>query len=137
MIEFPRRWRIYEYTDHRGIGVIKAWEREVEKDVLARLHQKLDTLELNGSELTTGLLAGTKQKHIDKLRVFGKKTTWRVMVCKGTIDVHREFTILFIAQEKDRKLIPKDADKRAEANRKELLSDPSRRRIYERNSGTT
>lgn len=134
MIEFPRRWRIFAYIDSRGDSVIDEWARDVDKGMLARFHQKLDMLEFHGSELPPNLLGGTKFKHVDKLRIFGNKVTWRVMVCRGPIDVHREFTILYFAQEKDRKLIPKDADKRADDNRAEIISDPERRRIYERNS---
>lgn len=137
MIEFPRRWRLYAFTDSRGISVVQEWAREIryDTDLLARLNQKLDLLERNGSDLPTGLLAGTSFKHVDKLRIFGRKTAWRFMVCKGPIANEFEFTILFVAQEKDRQLIPKDAYKRADDNRKEIISNPERRRIHERIKG--
>lgn len=134
MIEFPQRWRIYAYIDSRDISVIQEWARDIryDKDLLARLNQKLDLLERHGSDLPTGLLAGTKLKHIDKLKIYGRKTTWRVMVCKGPINNEFEFTLLYVAQEKDRKLIPPDAYNRADDNRKEIISDPTRRQIHER-----
>jgi hypothetical protein len=137
MIQFPRRWRIYAYIDSRGINVVEEWASDIkfDKDLLARLNQKLDLLEYHGSDLPPGLLAGTSFKHVDKLRIFGRKTVWRFMLCKGPINNDFEFTILFVAQEKDRKLIPKDAYKRADDNRKEIISNPERRRIHERISG--
>lgn len=133
MIHFPSKCRIYEFTDARGLGIAHIWTKEISRDkgLLARFHQKLDLLEQNGTDLPPGLLAGTKFKHIDKLRIFGKGTTWRVMICKDLFGNKFEFTILYIAPEKDKKLIPTDADKRANDNRTELISDPSRRQIYE------
>ena len=134
MIEFPRRWRIYAYISNRGVSVIQDWASEIkgDKDLLARLNQKLDLLERNGSDLPTGILAGTKVRNVDKLKIFGRKQTWRIMVCKGPIDNDREFTLLYAAREKDRKLIPPDAYKRAEENRQRIIADPSRRIIHER-----
>lgn len=134
MIEFPRRWRIYAYISRRGISVIQDWASEIrgDKDLLARLNQKLDLLETNGSDLPTGLLAGTAFRNVDKLRIFGRKQTWRIMVCKGPINNDFEFTLLYAAREKDRKLIPPDAYKQADDNRKRIIADPTRRIIHER-----
>jgi hypothetical protein len=136
MIHFPSKCRIYEFTDARGVGIARVWSKQIsrDKDLLARFHQKVDLLAQNGTDLPPGLLAGTRFKHIDKLRIFGKKTVWRVMVCKDLFNNKFEFTILYIAQEKDRKLIPPDADKRANENRIELISKPSRRQIYEQDN---
>lgn len=136
MIHFPSKYRIYEFTDARGVGIAHVWSKEIsrDKDLLARFHQKMDLLAHNGMDLPPGLLAGTKFKHVDKLRIFGKKTTWRVMICKDLFDNKFEFTILYIAQEKDRKLIPADAYKRANDNRAELISNPLRRQIYEQDN---
>lgn len=132
MIEFPRRWRLYDYIDLRGMSVYERWAKDADKKMRARVNQKLDLLERHGPDLPPGLLAGTKFKHVDKLRVFGPGVTWRILICKGPIANEHEFTILFVAQEKDRKLIPEDADRRADDNRKEIISDPERRRIHER-----
>jgi hypothetical protein len=74
------------------------------------------------------MLAGTRHRHIDKLKIYGKGTTWRIMICKGPINNKFEFTILYIAQEKDRKLIPPDADRLAEENRQLVLANPEGRR---------
>jgi hypothetical protein len=130
MIDSGAKWRIYEFLDARGIGVVEEWQKGVNKGMLARLHQKLDMLSEHGADLAPGLLAGTHYPHIDKLRIFGPGVTWRVMICKGPFDNDKEFTILYIAQEKDRKLIPPDADGRANDNRDILIANPKRRRIY-------
>lgn len=132
MIQFPRKWRLYDFIDSDDESIVKKWARGKDGDIIARFNQKFDLLEHHGSDLPPGLLAGTKLKHIDKLRIFGKGVTWRVMICKGPISKDFEFTILFIAQEKDRKLIPKDAEKRAEENRQEIIANPSRRKDHER-----
>lgn len=132
MIQFPRRWRLYDFVDTDGEGVSEKWSRKKDRDIIARFDQKLDLLECHGPDLPPGLLAGTRFKHVDKLRIYGKGVTWRVMICRGPASVDFEFTILYIAQEKDRKLIPKDADKRAEENRCEPLADPSRRCNHKR-----
>src|ERR1035437_4876898 len=102
---------IYEFLDIRGYGILESWQEEHSQDraSLSRLDQKLDWLENHGKDLPPGLLAGTKHKRVDKLKVFGKGTTWRFMVSKERVGNQFEFTFLFIAQEKDRKLIPKDA----------------------------
>ncbi len=50
------------------------------------------------------------------------------MLCKGPIVNNKEFTLLFGAIEKDQKLEPKDAEKRAEARRQEIIANPSSRR---------
>lgn len=132
MIQFPRRWRLYCFRDSDGESIVKNWARGKDKDIIARFNQKFDMLERHGSDLPPGLLAGTKFKHIDKLRIFGKGVTWRVLICKGPISNDFEFTILYIAQEKDRKLIPKDAERRADENRNEIIANPGRRRDHER-----
>lgn len=101
---------IYEFVDGRGQGVVSNWLRESQDpDLTARVDQKIDLLEDQGADLPPGLLAGTEQKHVDKLKVYGKKTVWRIMVSKERMSTRFAFTLLFVAQEKDRKLIPKDA----------------------------
>ena len=139
MIRFPSKCRVYEFIDGRSLGIAGEWIKEItqDRDLLARFHQKIDLLEQNGTDLPPSLLTGTRFKNIDKLRIFGKKTTWRVMICKDLLNNKFEFTILYIAQEKDRKLIPKDADSRANDNRNEILSNPLRRQIYEQNNRKT
>jgi len=132
MIQFPRRWRLYDFLDTRGRSVVKEWARTQKDEMKARMNQRLDTLERHGPELPSGMLAGTRQRHIDKLKIYGPGVTWRIMICKGPINNEHEFTILYIAQEKDRKLIPQDADRLADERRAIIIADPERRCDHER-----
>jgi hypothetical protein len=132
MIQFPRKWRLFDFVDTRGRSIVKEWAKNQDDAMKARVNQRLDILERHGPSFGAGILAGTRHKHIDKLKVYGKGVTWRIMICKGPISNEFEFTILYIAQEKDRKLIPKDADKRADQNRTEIIANPERRCEHER-----
>ena len=128
MIQFPRNWRLYDFVDIRARNIVKEWAKTQGDELKARVNQRLDMLERHGAELPSGMLAGTRHKHIDKLKIYGKGVTWRIMICKGPIENNFEFTILYIAQEKDRKLIPPDADRRAEENRQAVIANPEERR---------
>ncbi len=128
MIQFPRKWRLYDFVDNRARNIVKEWAKGQGDDLKARVNQRLDMLERHGPELPSGMLAGTRQRHIDKLKIYGKGVTFRIMICKGPIENNFEFTILCIAQEKDRKLIPPDADRLAEENRQTVISNPEERR---------
>jgi len=134
MIEFPRRWRIYAFLSSEDKTVIQEWARDIkgDKDLLARLNLRLDLLERHGSDLPPNMLAGTSFRNVDKLRIFGRNQTWRIMLCKGPINPNFEFTLLYAAQEKDRKLIPRDAYHRADQNRLAIIENESRRKLHER-----
>jgi len=124
-------WQIYDYVNSRGNNEIKDWMLRLQKPARARLNVKLDMLEKNGSNLSTGLLSDTKEPHIKKIRLNGRVAP-RLMLCKGPIENNKEFTLLFGAIEKDRKLEPRDAENRAEARRQEIISNPSSgRRLHE------
>jgi hypothetical protein len=58
----------------------------------------------HGAELPAGLLAGTDDRHIDKLRIEIKRAL-RVFLCRGPLDMSgSEFTLLHACIEKDTKL---------------------------------
>ena len=121
-------WSIYDYVNANGVNEIREWMmRTLQKRELAKVNQKLDMLEKAGPELSPGLLAGTHHRHIDKLRVNGSVAI-RIMVCRGPLDPNREFTLLYGAFERDRRLVPANAEDLAELNRSEVLRDPLRRR---------
>jgi len=99
-----------------------------------RLNQKLDMLERYGIDglppkLVAGPLGG--HRHIYKLRIDGS-VAMRPMLCKGPIDMNREFTLLLGATERDRVLDPMDAPRRAEQRRTEIIANPTRRCNHER-----
>ena len=125
-------WELYDYRDNRGTNDIKSWTQALQKDQRAKLALRLDMLQQNGSDLSTGVFSDTKMPHIKKIRIGGKVAV-RLMLCRGPINNNSEFTLLLGAIEKDRKLIPKDAEKLAELRRQEIITDPINKRcLHER-----
>lgn len=115
------------------MNVIKEWSEGLQKRDRARLNSKLDMLEQHGTNLSHTLLSDTSESEIKKLRITGKKVlTLRPMLCHGPASHKEEFTLLLGAIEKDRKTIPADAAKRAAANKKQLINNPSQRCPHER-----
>jgi len=127
-------WRLYDYLNQRGDNEVADWTRGLQKSDRARLNQKLDMLERYGIDglppkLVAGPLGG--HRHIYKLRIDGS-VAMRPMLCKGPIDMNREFTLLLGATERDRVLDPMDAPRRAEQRRTEIIANPTRRCNHER-----
>jgi hypothetical protein len=50
MIHFPRRWRLYDFTDPDGESIVKKWARGKDKDIIARFNQKFDMLERQAAQ---------------------------------------------------------------------------------------
>lgn len=125
-------WRIYHFTDARGNSVLRVWVDEIRLPMRQRgqLDRKIDSLAQNGPNLSPQLLAGTRSRHIRKLKV-KSNIQLRPMLCAGPLNMDQEFTLLFGAVERDFKFDPIDAPERAEANRITLLSDHSRRMDHE------
>lgn len=88
---------------------------------------------MNGTEVSTGLLAGPiaskkeprMQSHIYKLVIHGQRML-RPMLCRGPVNTDAEFTMLIGAIEKGG-VLDVDASE-AEARRQEVISDPVNRR---------
>jgi hypothetical protein len=120
-------WTLYDYIDNRGRNSIKDWAKTLEKEERARLNAKLDMLAKNGPNLALGLLTDTRLPHIKKIKVKGRVQV-RLMLSRGPIDNNKEFTLLFGATEKGFRLIPEDADYRAETRRQEILQNTNNRR---------
>ena len=125
-------WSIYDFTDTRNESVIQKWADDIRlpERERGRLDLKVDMLSKNGETLSHQLLAGTKSKHIKKIKVKGN-IQLRPLLCRGPISMEQEFTFLLGAVERDWELEPKDALKRAEDNRQVLLRDHTRRTEYE------
>jgi hypothetical protein len=120
-------WRLYDYVDDSGVNDFKAWSSRQEKKDLARLNSKLDMLRTEPSlppQLLAGPLDGVP---IYKLRINGR-VALRPMLCKGPVEKDEEFTLLFGAVEKDRKLVPGNAVSRAEDRRQKVIKNPRQRR---------
>lgn len=126
---------IYEYVDQDGKGEITEWRKHLQKAQRAQLDVKIKLLrQIDDPNMLPGILVGTGQKnrksktpHIFKLQI-GQKIRLRPMVCTGPPG---GITLLLKAVELNWKLEPRNAPQMAELRRREILDDPSRRRIYE------
>jgi hypothetical protein len=113
------------------IGKEKIGKREI-----GQLNQKIDMLERSGAELGPMLLAGpvkSRKKgkvvpHIYKLRLNGDRAL-RPLLCKGPIDMDREFTLLLGAIEINSVLDTDPED--AEAIRAGIVADEKLRKPHE------
>ena len=76
------------------------------------------------------LLTGTKSRNIKKLQIKGRLQL-RPLLCRGPINMEQEYTFLLGAIERNYKYEPRDAIKKAETNRTNLLTDNSRRILHE------
>jgi len=129
------KWRIYEYLNAQGRSAIGDWliEGSISERDRGQLVAKMDMLALHGPELPPGLLAGPLkskrnrklQSHTYKLIIHGDKML-RPMLCKGPIDMDREYTMLLGAIEVNFQLDEDVED--AELRRTEIIADPLNRR---------
>lgn len=132
-------WNIFDAIDGQNRSLIAVWimKEKISKREIGQLNQKLDMLERNGPNLPPMLLAGPiKSKrnpktvsHILKLRINGERAL-RPLLCKGPIDMEREFTMLLGAIEVNSNLNMDSAD--AEAVRSSIVADKKLRKLHER-----
>lgn len=120
-------WCLYDYVNQNGVYDFKIWTQGLENRLRAKLNAKLDMLVRVGPDLPPGLLSHTRSPHIRKLRIKGN-IALRPMLCEGPVNIGQEFTLLLGAHERDRKLVPEDADHNAEVRRQEILRNPKERR---------
>jgi len=126
------KWKVYFYVEglRRDHSIRKWLESEgVPAAQIAAFQDKIDTLEESGPEMVPGFITETPvAKDIYKMKIKGNKgmKQLRPMCCRGPFGPN-EYTILVGAIEKDGKLIPGDAKKRAQDNLNNLRVDPSRR----------
>src|SRR5260370_39010669 len=129
-------WKVYHYLGGiRRDNVVKSWLKNEKISIaqIATFQDKIDTLEKSGPEMVPGFITETTvAKDIHKMKIKGNKgmKQLRPMCCRGPFSTN-EYTILAGAIEKDGKLVPSDVKETAQANRKELLADPTRR-VHER-----
>jgi len=124
----------FDYKNANGYNVIQVWAKQtLQIRDQGRLDSKIDLLERTETNLLPKLLHTTtkRTKHILHLVINGEVAI-RPMLCRGTIDFKNEFTFLFGATEKDRKLVPRDAPERADDNREDLILHPRHRCKHER-----
>lgn len=125
---------LWDFLSERGENLILRWVKDDRLTVRdrAKLNQKLDRLCQISFELAiqTKLLAGPIYKSVYKMVIHGD-IMLRPMLCRGPIEVEREYTLLRGAVETGGKL-PPNSKEQAEENRQILIREPSRRGIHER-----
>lgn len=136
-----KSWKIFDAIDGQQQSRIVVWikKENIGKREIGQLNQKIDMLQQNGPNLPPALLAGpikSKQNkklvsHVYKLRLNGDRAL-RPLLCKGPIDMDREFTMLMGAIEINSVL---DTDIQvAEDIRSGIIADQERRKPHERYS---
>jgi hypothetical protein len=121
-----RTWQIYDHVDSRGRNVVEATLDCLDPKARARVHAKIVMLRQYGGDLPTRALSDTDERHIKKLRVTGR-INWRILICRGPVDVASEFTVIDAVQEKDNKM-PAGATAKAETIRQQISASPKTRR---------
>jgi hypothetical protein len=131
-------WWIFDAIDANKRSRIAVWlDREkIGKREIGQLNQKIDMLATSGPSLGPQLLAGPikskkkkKVSHIYKLRMNGDRAL-RPFLCKGPIDMDREYTLLLGAIEVNG-VLDTDAED-AEAIRSGIIADENMRIPHER-----
>jgi len=125
-------WQVYCFLEGaRRENAIRKWleSERVPKKQIAVFQDKIDALEQGGPGMVPGFISETPVAHgIYKMKIKGNKgmKQLRPLCCRGPF-ASNEFTILFGAIERDGKLVPSDAKKRAQTNLTELTTDRTRR----------
>ena len=122
-------YNLYEYVNSSGKNLFKDWREGLDKPQQIKFAVKVNLLRTwpVGTELPPGLITGTSNGHILKMRVHGQ-VQLRPRLCKGPIDHGREFSFLVGAVEKNFKTVPHDVDSVASTRRQEIIEDQHLRR---------
>jgi hypothetical protein len=120
------KWMICDYI-HPGYGnLIRAWSLRLAKKERAKLNQRIDSLELYGTDLIPGIVAPTGVASILKLKIHGK-VQLRPMLCEGPGVA--TFTFLLGAKEVQDAYDPPGAPQTAAEYRKDLFANSKTRQI--------
>ena len=120
------KWTICDYV-HPGYGnLMRAWSARLAKKEKAKLNQRIDSLELYGTDLIPGIVAPTGVASILKLKIHGK-VQLRPMLCEGPRAA--TFTFLLGAKEVQDAYDPSGAPETAAEYRKDLFANPKVRQI--------
>lgn len=125
---------LWDYVTPHSDNPVAKWLNGLSKRDRDRLCHKIDYVLGADMELAvkTKALAGPLKgyRHLYKIRAAGDSAL-RLIVCLGPSDKSGEVTLLFGAEERDRKYEPRNALEVAEARRQELLRNPGLRRKHE------
>lgn len=120
-------WKLFDFIDHRGRNVISDWISSQQRDHQGRIKVKLLTLVMAGSELPPKLLTPTRERSVLEICI-KTNVSFRLLVCRGPLNVNKEFTLLYGCKERDRKYVPANAPEIAERHRQQLIVDIATRR---------
>lgn len=119
---------LYDFVSQNGINEIKAWTKTLQSTQRGKLRARLDMLQTHGEGLFPEILTGTDTPGILKLRIKGN-VQLRPMLCRGPIEVDKEYTLLMGAIEVGGNLKPTNADATANSRKNKIKCDPEHRRI--------
>ncbi len=122
-------WLIYDYVHPTHGNLMRAWRSGLQKKERAKLDNRIDALELHGTELIPGIVAPTGEASILKLKVQGQ-VKLRPMLCEGPGAGERAFTFLLGAKEIAWEYVPAGAPQTAAEYRKDLIHNPIRRTLH-------
>ena len=126
---------LYDYKNRLGLNEIESWISSLQKKERVKLEQKLDMLHMHGDDLLPNTLSATNEPGILKLRIHGN-VQLRPLLCRGPVQIDKEFTLLLGAKEVGSVLRPKNAEQTAVFRKGEVTLDPANRRVRnERNPG--
>ena len=132
MADESRQVILYDFTEANGANPFKIWGLALTHTEQGRLDEKLDHLERYGQDVGSQLLSRvTSYKKLWKLRFKVQNVQIRPILCRGPVRPLLEFTLLAGSKERDNKLTPRGVDEKAEANRKTVTKDHTRRRRHE------
>lgn len=120
-------WTIYDYVDDKGNNLIKGQATRHEKAERTKIRRKLDMLATVGPDLGPKLLTDTKSKNIKEIVINGRVAI-RILLCRGPNNMQSEHTLLYIAEERDRKYVPENALEIAERHRGDVINDNKKHR---------
>lgn len=119
---------LYDYRNAQGQNQIKIWIDDLQKKERAKFYQRLDMLHMHGDELLPNTLSPTNEPGILKLRVHGG-VQLRPLLCRGPVNLAKEYTLLLGAKEVGSVLRPKNAEKLAVVRKDDVTHDPTNRRV--------
>jgi len=137
--------KLYDYLNNRNENEISVWLRGLPTKQLSKIVAKLELLKRYGDETLPGFVTpAVGSGSIKEICLKGDRAL-RLLMCRGPFKIGRhpakkgprlkapsiwaspEFTLLFGAEERDGKYVPRDAVLQAENRRDIVLGNPKRR----------
>lgn len=120
-------YKIWVYQN--GENQFYKWRKEMPKIQVAKLEEKIEKLSMDGDALFPNMLSPTKVNGILKFKIQGNPKL-RPLLCKGPINIDKEYTLLVGAKEVSWHFEPTNALITAKINKNNLISDNTLRVNY-------